>query len=136
MDAAPAAPIYRLYCGVDIAARSFCAAWLTPAGQPVPAKPFVQTPEDFTRFQTMLLEQHAVPSEILVVMEATGTYWGALTSVLAHAGFAVNPVNPSQAHNFIKALPKRAKTDCLDAQALALLAHALTPATWTPPPAI
>jgi transposase len=45
-------------------------------------------------------------------------------------------INPSQAHDFAKALLKRAKTDAIDAQTLAQLAALLQPECWTPPPAI
>ena len=45
-------------------------------------------------------------------------------------------INPSQAHDFAKALLKRAKTDAIDAQTLAQRAALLQPERWTPPPAI
>jgi len=49
---------------------------------------------------------------------------------------AVSVINPSQAHDFAKALLKRAKTDAIDAHTLAHLAALLQPERWTPPPAI
>jgi len=75
-------------------------------------------------------------ADILVVMEATGSYWISLATTLAHAGFAVAVINPDQAHHFAKALLQRAKTDAIDARTLARLAATLHPALWTPPPAI
>jgi hypothetical protein len=45
-------------------------------------------------------------------------------------------INPSQAHDFAKALLKRTKTAASDAQTLAQLAALLQPQRWTPPPAI
>ncbi len=69
-------------------------------------------------------------------MEATGSYWVALATTLTQAGFEVSVINPDQAHHFAKALLQRAKTDAIDARALAQLAALLRPAPWTPPPAI
>jgi transposase len=45
-------------------------------------------------------------------------------------------VNPAKVHNYAKSLPRRSKTDHLDAQLLALFAAERRPETWTPPPAI
>ena len=76
------------------------------------------------------------PSHILLVMEATGSYWISLATRLVHDGFRVSVINPSQAHHFAKALLKRAKTDAIDAQTLAQLAMILQPEPWMPPPQI
>lgn len=95
-----------------------------------------QTAQGFASLQARLLATDPTPAEILVVMEATGSYWIALATALAHAGFRVSIVNPAQAHAFAKALLKRAKTDAIDAQTLARLAALLQPPAWTPPPAI
>ena len=73
---------------------------------------------------------------MLIVLEATGTYWLKLAITLVQAGFTVSVINPAQAHDFAKALLKRAKTDAIDAQTLAQLAERLQPAPWNPPPAI
>jgi transposase len=67
------------------------------------------------------------PDQVLVVMEATGSYWITLATQLVHAGFQVSVINPAQAHHFAKALLKRAKTDAVDAQTLAQLAMLLQP---------
>ena len=75
-------------------------------------------------------------AETLVVLEATGSYWITLATTLAPWGDAVSVINPSQAHDFAKALLKRAKTDAIDAQTLAQLGALLQPERWTPPPAI
>src|SRR4029434_3938327 len=73
---------------------------------------------------------------ILVVMEATGSYWISVATHLVHTGFQVSVIKPAQAHHFAKALLKRAKTDAIDAQTLAQLAMLLQPTPWTPPPRI
>jgi transposase len=75
------------------------------------------------------------PPEVLVVLEATSTYWVRLACALHAAGYVVSVVNPKQAHDFAKALLQRAKTDAVDAGVLAQLAAKLQPSPWTPPPA-
>ncbi len=61
----------------------------------------------------------------LVVMEATGGYESAVACALQAAGFAVAVVNPKQARDFAKGIGRLAKTDRIDAQALAELAATL-----------
>ena len=61
----------------------------------------------------------------LVVMEATGGYETALACALQGAGFAVAVVNPKQARDFAKGMGHLAKTDRIDAEALAELAAML-----------
>jgi transposase len=131
----PVSP-YRLFVGIDIAAKTLTATWLEPGGSP--SRPLIleQTPQGFASLQARLLATGHAPTEMLAVMEATGSYWIALATTLAKAGFRVSIVNPAQAHHFAKALLKRAKTDAIDARTLAQLAALLQPSPWTPPPAI
>jgi transposase len=70
------------------------------------------------------------------VIEATGSYWVALAVSLHEAGFAVAVVNPAHVHNYARSLPRRAKTDALDAQLLAQFAAERQPPRWTPPPQV
>ncbi len=127
---------YQLYGGVDIAAATFDAAWQTLDGAPTSARTFQQTPADLTRFQQVLQTTGVAPTETLVVLEATGSYWVALAVRLHAAGYAVSVVNPAQVHAWAKSLPRRSKTDALDAQLLAQFAAERRPPVWTPPPAI
>jgi len=59
-------------------------------------------------------------------MEATGGYEAALACSLQAAGFAVAVVNPRQARDFAKGMGYLAKTDAIDARALAAFADALS----------
>lgn len=61
----------------------------------------------------------------LIVMEATGGLERDLACTLQAAGFAVAVVNPRQARDFAKAMGYLAKTDRIDAKALAELAQVL-----------
>lgn len=63
----------------------------------------------------------------LVVLEATGGYEAPVAAALAAAEFAVAIVNPRQVRDFAKATGKLAKTDALDAGAIAHFGEAVRP---------
>jgi transposase len=127
---------YSLFVGVDIAATTATVAWMRPGEKVCRPVMIEQTPEGYTNLERKLRATGAAPIEVLVVMEATGSYWITLATRLVQAGFQVSVINPAQAHHFAKALLKRAKTDAIDAQTLTQLAMMLRPAPWTPPPQI
>ena len=132
---APAVP-YQLFVGIDSAAASASVACATDPRSVAPAFTIAQTPAGFADLVAHLRRQHLPAAAVLVVLEATNTYWMSLALHLHDAGYAVSVINPAQAHQFAKALLKRAKTDAIDAQTLAQLAATLQPKPWTPPPAI
>jgi len=127
---------YDLVVGIDIAAASATLVELPRDAAPSPPRTIKQTPADHAALLAHLRASGLALDRILVVMEATGSYWIALATTLAQAGVAVSVINPAQAHDFAKALLKRSKTDAVDAQTLARLGAALLPARWTPPPAV
>jgi transposase len=129
----PAAPAYQLFVGVDIAAASFTTTW-TLAGPPKERpRTFSQTPDGFASFQAALASTAVQPAKTLIVLEATGSYWITLAVTLHQAGYGVSVVNPAHVHAFARSLPRRAKTDALDAQLITLFACERVPACWTPP---
>ena len=67
-----------------------------------------------------------------VVLEASGGYERPVTEALASAGVAYARVNPRQAREFARATGRLAKTDRVDAEALARMGRALELAP-TPP---
>ena len=67
------------------------------------------------------------------MLEATGSYWITLAVTLHQAGYALSVVNPAQIHAFARSLPRRAKTDALDAELLARFAAERIPPRWSPP---
>lgn len=71
----------------------------------------------------------------LVVCEATGGWEGALVAALHAAALPVAVVNPRQARDFARSTGKLAKTDTLDAAALAHFAQAIQPAAQPAPDA-
>jgi transposase len=63
----------------------------------------------------------------LIVLEATGGLERLVTSALATAGLPVVVVNPRQVRDFARATGQLAKTDALDARALAHFADVIRP---------
>ena len=63
----------------------------------------------------------------LIVLEATGGLERLVTSALATVGLPVVVVNPRQARDFARATGQLAKTDALDARALAHFADVIRP---------
>ena len=122
----------RLFVGVDISAQTAVVAWIVP-GEPV-THPIAleQTASGFLALQDRLLATGVAPAHLLIVPEATGTSWLKLAITLVQAGFTVSVINPAQAHEFAKALLKRAETDAIDAQTLAQLAERLQPPLHCP----
>jgi transposase len=64
---------------------------------------------------------------VLVVLEASGGYERPVAAAIAASGIAICVVNPRQARDFARATGKLAKTDRLDAKALARFAEAVRP---------
>ncbi|CAA9241975.1 MAG: Mobile element protein [uncultured Chloroflexia bacterium] len=126
----------QLVVGVDIAAASFMAAWARPGHAPSTPQPFDQTPAGFASFQKQLATAGVAPDATLVVLEATGSYWVALAVELHSAGYRVAVANPAHVHNYAKSLPRRGKTDGLDARLLTQFGLERQLASWTPPPAV
>ncbi len=129
-------PAYRCFVGVDIAAASFTALWTTDGRMLPRAVTFAQTPAGFAALHQQLQHTGVAPAETLVVLEATGSYWVARAVTLHEAGYAVAVLNPAQLHNYAQSLPRRGKTDALDAQVFVRFAAERNPAPWTPPPAV
>src|SRR6266516_1240363 len=129
-------PAYQLFVGVDIAATTFAAVWTADGPPRDRARSFPQTPAGFAALQEQLQATGIAPEHSLVVVEATGCYWVALAVALHQAQYVVSVVNPAQMHNYAKSLPRRGKTDSLDAHVLAQFAAERKPPPWTPPPQV
>jgi transposase len=64
---------------------------------------------------------------VLIVLEATGGYQRRAVAALSLAGLPVAVVNPARARDFAKAIGRLAKTDAVDAAALAEFAERIRP---------
>jgi transposase len=76
---------------------------------------------------TALVVQLQAVQPTLIVLEATGGYQRAVVAALAAAGLPIVVANPRQTRDFAKATGQLAKTDALDARALAHFAEAVRP---------
>lgn len=77
--------------------------------------------------QEELVGRLSALSPVLVVLEATGGFEVTVAAALAAAGLPVAVVNPRQIRDFARATGKLAKTDALDALAIARFAEAVRP---------
>src|SRR5919198_522293 len=97
---------------LDIALRPSGARWSVP---------------NDTSGVTTLVDRLQALQPTLIVLEATGGLERAVTSALATAGLPVVVVNPRQVRDFARATGQLAKTDALDARALAHFADVIRP---------
>lgn len=74
-----------------------------------------------------LIEQIRPHAPYLVALEATGGLESVVVAALAGAGLPVVAINPRQIRDFARATGKLAKTDALDAAAIARFAEAVRP---------
>jgi transposase len=75
-----------------------------------------------------LVERLMALAPTLVVLEATGGFEVVVAGALAAAGLPLVVVNPRQIRDFARATGRLAKTDRLDAEAIARFAEAVQPA--------
>jgi len=113
------APQGLVYVGIDVAKATLDVA-VRPSGE---HRQLAQTAEGLEELLSWL---HVVQPQ-LIVLEATGGYEAPLVAQLSVAGLPVAVVNPRQVRDFARASGRLAKTDGLDAQALAHFAEALRP---------
>ena len=109
----------QLFVGIDVAKAQLDIA-LRPTGERW------AIPNDDTSIATLVSRLVAV-HPTLIVLEATGGYQRALVAALAAADLPVVVANPRQTRDFAKATGQLAKTDALDARALAHFAEAVRP---------
>src|SRR4029453_7021152 len=109
----------QIFVGIDVAKAHLDIA-LRPTGER-----WALANDDFGI--AALVERLQAVQPHLIVLEATGGYQRAVVAALAAAGLSVAVVNPRQARDFAKATGQLAKTDALDARALAHFAEAVRP---------
>lgn len=124
----------QLFVGIDIAATSFTASWTHDRQSFTTAQTFSQDSDGFARLEQHLDTTGIAPTNTLLVMEATGSYWVSLAVHLHAKSYHVAVINPMQVRNYARSLPRRAKTDALDAHLLVQFAAERQPDPWTPPP--
>jgi transposase len=109
----------QLFVGLDVAKAQLDLA-LRPTGE------HWAVANEASGIATLVTRLQAV-QPTLIVLEATGGYQRAVVAALAATGLPVAVVNPRRARDFAKATGQLAKTDALDARALAHFAEAMRP---------
>ena len=107
------------FIGIDVAKAQLDIA-IRPSGERL------AVPNDLSGV-TPLVDQLQARHPTLIVLEATGGLERMVTSALATAGLPVVVVNPRQVRDFARATGQLAKTDALDARALAHFADVIRP---------
>lgn len=110
----------QMFVGIDVAKAQLDIA-LRPTGERW------AVPNDETGIAALVGRLQAV-QPTLIVLEATGGYHRAVVAALAAAALPLVVVNPRQVRDFAKATGQLAKTDALDARAVAHFAEAVRPA--------
>jgi transposase len=107
------------FVGIDVAKHRL-DLHLRPAGESF-------TVDHSEEEVTALVERLVALAPTLIVLEATGGLEVRLAAALAAAGLPVAVVNPRQVRAFARATGRLAKTDSLDAAAIAHFAEAVRP---------
>lgn len=108
-----------VFVGIDVA-----KAQLDIAVRPTGAR--WNTPNDEAGIATLVTQLQAL-APTLIVLEATGGFQREVVAALTVVGLPVVVANPRQTRDFAKATGQLAKTDALDARALAHFADAIRP---------
>ena len=93
----------------------------------LPTSETYRVPNDASGHAELIERLQALDDLDRIVVEATGGYERAAALALADAGLPVAIVNPRQTRDFARASGRTAKTDRIDAVALAEFARALRP---------
>jgi transposase len=109
--------VYIHFIGIDVSKEWFDAVeYAKEVAKAAKPERFQNSSAGFAAFARRFAV--ALP-RALIVLEATGGYESALVEALLDRGWAVHRADPRAASHFIRSLGKRAKTDGLDARALA-----------------
>ena len=108
---------YLYFIGIDVSNNFFDVVLHDNSStKAAKAKRFQNSSAGFAALATEFAD--TLPQS-LVVLEATGGYETALLSYLCEAGVSVHRIQPLQARNYMRSLRNFAKTDAIDAAALA-----------------
>lgn len=115
----------KAYVGIDVG-KDQLDIFVHPAGASL------RVTNNKTGIQTLVksLRQHEVE---LAALEATSKYHRLAYAMLHEAGFAVSVINPFRSRQFSDSIGRLAKTDGIDAEALAFYAARMNPSPTKPP---
>ena len=120
---------YKLIVGLDISLDSFLA-FLISSDENFTAGPkkFKRSEDGIAQLLLWIYKLGFNPNEVKVVMEATNNFWEIIAVKLDKVGIgAISIVNPKIIKDFSKSLRKKAKTDNIDAEVVALYGVRMKP---------
>ena len=112
-------PAGAVFAGIDVS-KDRLDVHLRPSGRSL------AVPRDGPGLERLVADLRRL-APTLVVMEATGGFEVTVAAALAGAGLPLAVVNPRQIRDFARATGRLAKTDRLDAEAIALFAERVRP---------
>ena len=77
---------HTLYVGVDVAAATVTAGWITLTESMSAPITVAQTTQGYATLCTKLATTGIAPTNTLIVLEATGSYWITLATTLVEHG--------------------------------------------------
>jgi len=119
-----------LHVGVDVSKSELVVAQLRGGVAVLPVLTFTNDRSGHRELVRYLKKQRGCER---VVFESTSNYSLDMAFALSAARLPVCAINPRQSRSFANSLGRRAKTDRVDAQVLALAASKLDVPVWTPP---
>lgn len=104
------------YFGIDVAKKKHAIAGVSDEGTVLlKARTFAEDAEGYAKLRTWLGDA----ADVVVGLEATGHYWKNLVATLLADGYTVVLINPLRTKRFTEEEMLRAKTDAIDARAIA-----------------
>jgi transposase len=117
------------YLGVDISKGDFHTS-LLQNGRSV-NRTFFNTAKGFAQLIAWLRNRKT--TNLVVCMEATGSYWQDLAAALFDVGYTVTVINPKRIKAFAESELLRAKTDAVDAALITRFVATQKWDAWIPP---
>lgn len=115
------------FLGIDVGGERHVLCLTDAKGKRLQRFSFAESDEGYARLRRAL----PPPCDVLIGMEATGHYWRNLFATLIGWGYAVALLNPLTTRRHADADLARAKTDQVDAEALARFLREKQPAPTT-----
>lgn len=109
------------YLGIDVSKKSSRYIILNDAGERLKGFTLPNTQEAFQDLLNRLKRLGCNSVNLLIGIEATGSFWENIYSFLKEKGFKIALLNPYHTNKFREALAKKAKTDDIDALIVAQL---------------
>lgn len=122
------------YLGIDVSKATLdcCLLYQGIEGKKK-NKRFTNSAKGYTELLEWLNQQHGIPTQTHIGMEATGCYHEEVAFALHDAGCLVSIVNPAQVRYFAKGRAVRTKTDKVDSDVIAYFVGVNQPELWQPP---